>query len=266
MRKFSSISYSFSQKLKIRGIIFDLNVLIGNRKPATIEQENIRELSIKANEIVKDMNNLADRHGIDIPIAPQAKYSKKLASKLGSTSSVASILSGSKKEKESDGQIMSRLKASPALSDIKSSSSSHWLLGPQFGDILDYIGGRTILLGIVAASNDDSLLQQLQRQLSEHRFLTAIHISESSYDTTLTELSNKMTFQPKEIMLISSNDQMLEAARSTGLVSCRYRPVNSPAGKISCDFTATVPIEIQDAIESMNGIALRNSVFSSRIY
>jgi hypothetical protein len=263
------LSYSFSQKLKIRGIIFDLDVLIGNAGASSTDQKPSTSSKIMKDEsqseykdvIVEKSNNL------DFSIGPKSKYSKRLANKLGGSSSVASILSGNV-AKETDGQILKRVKTTPGLSDTGAKSASRWLLGAQFGDILDYIGGRTMLLGIMSTSPTNSIvMQQLQKQLSEHKFLTSnVSVSDSSLDAELSDISTRMAFQPREIMLISSNDKLLEVARDAGHISCRYRPVNAPAGKFTCDFTATTPIEIQDAIEAMNGIALRNSVFSSRIY
>lgn len=71
---------------------------------------------------------------------------------------------------------------------------------------------------------------------------------------------------PKQVMLVSTDDSLLRAARDAGMLTCKYRLPNGLRGQVSTHFTATAALEVQDALEELNGIAYRNTAHSSRTY
>jgi hypothetical protein len=77
-------------------------------------------------------------------------------------------------------------------------------------------------------------------------------------------MEQKLGFLTKEFLLFSSDEEIIEAAKERGYYTCRYRPPNALFGRCSTDFVATNAIEIQDAIEDLNGIAMRSSAYNSR--
>ena len=70
--------------------------------------------------------------------------------------------------------------------------------------------------------------------------------------------------QPKSIMVVSTDDSLLKAAREEGMLTCKYRLPNGLRGQVSCHFNATAALEIQDALEELNGIAWRKTAHGSR--
>ena len=50
------------------------------------------------------------------------------------------------------------------------------------------------------------------------------------------------------------------------MYTCRWRGENDLFGQVVTDFIATSPMELQDSIEDLNGIAFRDSVIRSRSY
>ena len=75
---------------------------------------------------------------------------------------------------------------------------------------------------------------------------------------------NFVTLRASEILLISSSNSILKTAKHTGNFTCRFRGENDLYGDVVTDYTATSPIEVQDAIEDLNKIAFRDSVVRSR--
>jgi hypothetical protein len=69
---------------------------------------------------------------------------------------------------------------------------------------------------------------------------------------------------PKNIMLVSTDESLLKAARKEGMLTCKYRLPNGLRGQVSCHFNATAALEIQDALEELNGIAWRKTAHGSR--
>jgi hypothetical protein len=69
---------------------------------------------------------------------------------------------------------------------------------------------------------------------------------------------------PKQIMLVTTDDALLWAAKDVGFFTVKYRGVQGLYGQVSTDFIATSALEVQDALEELNGVALRTSAFSHR--
>lgn len=256
----SNISaFSFTQNSAIKGIIFDINVLIGdsNRKISEITKDSHSNNTImlsKSNNISIESNPLAN---------VQTKYMNKLKQRLGESTPLASFLSGF--EKESDSKLLNRAKAIPMPTEMK--NPTRWLLKQGFGDVLDYTQGRTIKLGLISQNEStnpkNEILQQLQEQLSSTNFLTSQHVTD---DEKLDEIIQKMGLHSHVILFVSCDDNLLQIAKSKMFQLCRYRPSNALFGHMITDYIATNPLELQDVIEERNGIAFRSSVFQSRLF
>jgi len=71
--------------------------------------------------------------------------------------------------------------------------------------------------------------------------------------------------EPKQVLVVTTDDHLLKAAKDMGFFTLKYRPhANSLFGQVSTDFMATSSIEVQDAVEEMNGVGLRQSAFKHR--
>ena len=77
------------------------------------------------------------------------------------------------------------------------------------------------------------------------------------YNTSFARLD------PRAVMLVSSEDILLKAARDSGMLTCKFRLPDSLRG-VSTHFVASDALEIQDALEELNGIAMRGSAHASR--
>ena len=78
-------------------------------------------------------------------------------------------------------------------------------------------------------------------------------------------MKNNKSFQqldPRTVMLVSSDDSLLKAARTTAC--SRANSVCPTPWRVTTHFTATDALEIQDALEELNGIAMRGSANVSR--
>ena len=71
-------------------------------------------------------------------------------------------------------------------------------------------------------------------------------------------------FLPKQILLVTSDDSLLAAGKEQGFMTVKYRAPQGLYGTVSTDFSATSAIEVQDALESLNGVAMRSSAFRHR--
>lgn len=69
-----------------------------------------------------------------------------------------------------------------------------------------------------------------------------------------------------QVFVVSGDEKILEIAKSRGYFTCRYRFPNSLYGQTATTFVASNPLEIQDAMEELNGVAFRNSAFQFRTF
>jgi hypothetical protein len=71
---------------------------------------------------------------------------------------------------------------------------------------------------------------------------------------------------PKQVMIVTTCENLLRAARDAGMLTCKFRLPNGLRGQVSTHFTATGALEVQDALEELNGIAWRGTAHSSRTF
>jgi hypothetical protein len=192
----------------------------------------------------------------------QTKYMDKLRQRLGNVNDLNNKFESLPK---GDAQLLNSAK-SLATPD---STITRWLLSEGMGDLLDYTSKRSIKLGIIPRDNTAlSTIETFLKQLNGINFQTLL---KDNYDINnlvkgLNEYIELNKIENKQCLVISNNEKTLELSKKAGYFTCRYKFPDSANGKFSCDFTATSAMELQDIVEEMNGISLRNSAFGSRSY
>ena len=207
------------------------------------------------------------------------KLQQKLG-KVGNSSSMVGlgIASESKgksfipSEDRSAGSDYTMLKNSKAYFDKKEGqgSVSRWLIKPGLGDILDSTHSRTVQLVVLARRDTKaSLVEQFKDQLDNIDFAAVINSNryeESTIKQILVDVESQLRLDSSSILMVSSSDQILEAAKDRQYHTCRYRSADDLYGQIVTDHTATNPLELQDCIDALNGISFRSSVIGTRRY
>lgn len=147
----------------------------------------------------------------------------------------------------------------------ESSKPSRWLLQSGMGDVLDYSSFRSINVALISKKTSAHLIDQLAGQLTAQKFYTIHQDDKVRLVDKFQEMEKELNLNANEFLILSQNDNLLEAAKLRQFYTCRYRPPNSLYGKVSTDFVAQNAIEIQDCIEELNGIAMRSSAYNSRV-
>lgn len=176
-----------------------------------------------------------------------------------------SIVDATTPVKDTDAKLLNIAKGIPMPSENK--NPSRWLLQVGMGDVLDYSAFRSINIAVVGKkTSDPNLIDQLSAQNPSISFYK-IYNNEDDKERVVDKfivMEKNINILPKEFLLISSDEEIIEAAKDRGYFTCRYRPQNSLYGRNSTDFVATNAIQCQDAIEDLNGIAFNTSAYNSR--
>jgi len=297
-----------NKNLKLRGILFSIEVLTGMDTTASLEER--KRLLMKQEEEQRATAAAAAAAATAAP-APtydtskeikglssvKSKYMDKIRAKTGGSDGSTSLAGGGGGVPGGDANILFKAKKMMASAEANSSSGSNkaitsasrWLLSAGMGSLLDYASFRTMQLSLFPLpASPKQLTQQLLQQISDTQF---IHVardmdayssasgSKGSQVATETELRAKAkeefeemekklgpSFVSRQQIVISSDDMLLEIGKQRGYYTCRFRPENALFGKVVCDFTAKDALEIQDALEELNGVAYRNSAFGSRTF
>lgn len=128
---------------------------------------------------------------------------------------------------------------------------------------LDYTSKRSIKLGIIP--RDTTILSTIETFIKQLKGLNfQILLIKDNYDINslvkeLNEYIELNKIESKHVLIISNNEKSLELSKKSGYLTCRFKFPDTPNGQFSCNFTATNAIELQDIVEEMNGISLRNS-------
>eukprot|EP01039_Chlorochromonas_danica_P002271 gene2271-2486_t len=158
----------------------------------------------------------------------------------------------------------------PAHNPLKSSllgSHSRWLIAEGMGDVLDYIYNRSMRLSLLGSPSlvEDKLTllcQQLRpSEVAYVRPTLAKGANEAEWQQqSLLEMETALQLREAQVLLVSSRDDILLAARQRGYHTCRYRTPDMAYGQGMTDFTAANAWEVRDAVEALAGVALRDSV------
>ena len=123
-------------------------------------------------------------------------------------------------------------------------------------------------LALLSDSVETSL--QLQQQLAGSiRFSHVLDANLLLNDKEMKELvkmEDILNIPIKQTLFVSADESLLSMGSMRGYYTCRYRFPNSNYGQISTHFVATNALEIQDAMEELNGVAMRNSAFQYRSF
>ncbi len=239
--------------LKIRAIIFDINILVNN----TID--GIPET------IAPKMNNAENVNSviIDGVSTVQTKYMNKVKNKLGGLSVLETV--ASLQTIQSDAQMLNNAKLLKQPSEaIK---PSRWLLKQGFGDIIDYINNRNIKIILAPMENDYEksfkTISHLKQQINDINF--QIVNQSADMNKNFNDVEIKLGLKSNNIMIVSTIQNYLQLAKSKGYYTCKYNDKNSDTFYSTEDFKASNPIEIQDAIENIIGISYNKAAYNHRI-
>ena len=92
-----------------------------------------------------------------------------------------------------------------------------------------------------------------------------LHISQTK--ATMEVMLKAAAFRgclPKQVLMVTNDDMLLAAAKAAGFFTVKYRTPSGLYGQVTTDFNATSAVEIQDALEELNGVAMRGSAFAHR--
>jgi hypothetical protein len=126
----------------------------------------------------------------------------------------------------------------------------------------DYIHKDPLLLN--STNNSNSLTKIKFSQMSQIEKRERIKNTSIIISNILSSSSNLKELIPKQIMIITTDDAILNASKDLGFFTLKYREPQGLYGQCTTDFSATSAIEVQDALEELNGVALRSSAFSHR--
>jgi len=156
-----------------------------------------------------------------------------------------------------------------------------WLLRPGMGNIVDYVRHRSMRLGLLSGLRSPTLADTLVRQMSDTRFVRPPggggddgsideedewKSSGNDVARLLSVLHHPSGGDAQSLLLVSRSDAILQQGADLGLYTCRYRADGDRYGNVGTHYTARSPLEVQDVLEDLNGIAMRASAFSSRSY
>ena len=253
-KKVLSRNMNIISGLKIRAVMFDINILVNNIKSDGIPETIIPK---KKYEHVKDVKE------IDGISTVQSKYVNKVKSKLGGISLLETV--ANLQNIQSDAQMLNNAKLLKQPSEA--TKPSRWLLKEGFGDIIDYINNRNIKIILLPIESDldnsFKTISHLKQQLSDINF----QVLDKSLDINkkFDDIELKLGLKSNNIMIVSTIPNYLQLAKSKGYYTCKYINNDSNTFYSTEDYKATKPIEIQDAIEDIIGVSYNKSAYSHRI-
>jgi hypothetical protein len=248
-----------NKNLKIKCIIFDITVLTGeeidinDRKKKEIEDKYAKTpVASPSYDQTKEIKNVS---------TIQTKYMNKIRQRIGDKS----IVDATSPLKDTDAKLLNIAKAIPMPNENK--NPSRWLLQTGMGDLLDNCAFRSVNIAVIGKNTSDpNIIDQLAGQIPNMNFYK-IHNHKDDKERVIDKfrtMEKQMDILPKEYLLFTSDEEIIEAGKERGYFTCRYRPQNGLYGRNSTDFVATNAIQCQDAIEELNGIAFNTSAYNSR--
>lgn len=276
-----SSDYSLSKNLKLRGVVFSLEVLVG-ANTSVVSSGISREVAATPTSISAPNNTYDTSREIQGISTVVSKYGDKLRKRLGGAPHNSSGQSA--QDRRATGGDAQLLKAAKKAAQQQEEGGGRWLLVEGMGNILDYTSLRTIpLCCFPLFSHTTALLTTFLSQVHETPWfyvgsvvgtvVPPVPVPANKDGSPLlaqfVEMEAKFSsngIPPKQILVVSSNESFLSLSKSRGFLTCRYRPLDSLYGQVSTDMVASNALEIQDCLEELNGVALRASAFSSRSY
>jgi hypothetical protein len=131
------------------------------------------------------------------------------------------------------------------------------------------IEGRVGSWAHVEPSLDGSKPLVAPSKYAAARFAALLGGTAQSTETSATAMrgGHFRGMDPRQVLCVTTDDNLLRAAKEVGFFTLKFRPSSdSLFGQVSTDFMATSSLEIQDAVEEMNGVGLRQSAFRHRAF
>ena len=153
--------------------------------------------------------------------------------------------------------IREALKKAEANDTLKGSA---WLVSPGMGSTLSYMSTRALKIGIVTAG-DKNLggIEVLGKQLSNVRFhhLQAKWCATEGIDQMLADACGSLKTPAERLLVVSSHEPTLTAARDSGMFTCRLVVPNARRG-VTTNWDVKGVEEVVDVVNEINGISFKS--------
>ena len=144
------------------------------------------------------------------------------------------------------------------------SSASAWSLNRGAAPLMKYLANRGMRCGLLMPSADtvsDDMLasfhEQLDTQLDDSLTLSREAVHTFPDPDRLLQLLHARGLKPASVMLLTTQENSLRAAREAGCFSSLFLPRNARRPNVRADFTVSDLFKVQDVVEQLNGISWR---------
>ena len=129
---------------------------------------------------------------------------------------------------------------------------------------MKYLANRGMRCGLLMPSADtvsDDMLasfhEQLDTQLDDSLTLSREAVHTFPDPDRLLQLLHARGLKPASVMLLTTQENTLRAAREAGCFSSLFLPRNARRPNVRADFTVSDLFKVQDVVEQLNGISWR---------
>ena len=147
-----------------------------------------------------------------------------------------------------------------------SEEGSAWNLNHGAQPLLKYLTGRGMLLGIEMPSPTEATAEQVaqfEKQAGTNFAFRLAHDEAAQYKdrggAVLSELCEREGLPPTALMLLTTQDRAIRAARDAGCFSCHFLSKNARRPNTRPNFSVGLLLEVQRVTEELNGISWRGS-------
>lgn len=252
---------------KVKEIANLLNVDLGGNRDSRSEKVDHDDLSALIGEKAPAKSDIVKRSPLfssDIRV----KYADKLKSRGG----LAGV-DNAKRERENTigtGDAASHM-AARAAAVSQTAAETKWMALAGTGSLLSYISNRSMKIALlpVPREEDDSdesvgkRMKEFEKQLPNVFFDLLIDKGDNAL-YILKLMLKKLEMDPVATIVVSDRDDYLRAAKDTGMVTCRVRPMNAKRGSVTAHYNVETISEVQDVVNQINGISFQATLSNSK--
>ena len=143
-------------------------------------------------------------------------------------------------------------------------ASASWSLNRGAAPLMKYLANRGMRCGLLMPPTDTvsepllaSFHEQLDTQLDDSLTLSREAVHTFPDPGRLLQLLHAHGLQPASVMLLTTQESTLRAAREAGCFSSLFLPRNARRPNVRADFTVSDLFKVQDVVEQLNGISWR---------
>jgi len=229
------------------------------------EMQRIQEVSSVLNVPISTQKSQPAQQQSDQKVQHQdirSKYASKIKGGLAGLELAKSQVQETLQAGDAPGHLATRQAAvrQTAVSPTK------WMALTGTGQLLSYLTHRSIRIALLPGALSLDLQHQEQEQQSMQHFASQLNevvvdctlspTAETGLEDLLTiDLLQELDLTANKVLLVSSKDVWLKAARDLGMITCRLRPPNARRGNITTHYaTETIP-QVQNIVNEINGIS-----------